>query len=442
MKSTKKLLSISNLKKYFPVAKSSIFQKEQLYVRANEDISIDIYEGETVGVVGESGCGKSTLGRVLLQLYPQTAGTTMYYGATLDSTTPKYVIDTLHHLDRYKARLEKASEKAAELSKKVMDAGGEENADFYLLQERNLALCDEQTCLMHIVTILGGFFAKDEGGKGRELMEKVYYENVKRNKLLEKRTDINAEYELSVGKGDSGKAAGLKAKLDELDSQIAVYDRSTAACQRELDDLRARNAANPEFAKYEAMRDSGIDLARLQYSEMRLLRKDLQIIFQDPYSSLNPRMTIGQIIEEGLLTHNFYRKGSKQMEEHILSTMDECGLQDYMVNRYPHQFSGGQRQRVGIAAAIIGQPKLVIADEPVSALDVTIQAQILDLFMRLRKELGLSYLFISHDMDVIWQISDTVMVMENGRIVETGPRDDVFRDPQHPYTKKLLDAAL
>ena len=117
MKSTKKLLSISNLKKYFPVAKSSIFQKEQLYVRANEDISIDIYEGETVGVVGESGCGKSTLGRVLLQLYPQTAGTTMYYGATLDSTTPKYVIDTLHHLDRYKARLEKASEKAAELSK-------------------------------------------------------------------------------------------------------------------------------------------------------------------------------------------------------------------------------------------------------------------------------------------------------------------------------------
>ena len=143
MKSTKKLLSISNLKKYFPVAKSSIFQKEQLYVRANEDISIDIYEGETVGVVGESGCGKSTLGRVLLQLYPQTAGTTMYYGSTLDATTPKYVIDTLRRLDHYKAKLAKASEKAAELSKKVVDAGGEENADFYLLQDRNLALCDE-----------------------------------------------------------------------------------------------------------------------------------------------------------------------------------------------------------------------------------------------------------------------------------------------------------
>ena len=110
MQNTKKLLSISNLKKYFPIAKTSFFQKEQLYVRANEDISIDIYEGETVGVVGESGCGKSTLGRVLLQLYPQTAGNTMYYGSTLDATTPKYVIDTLQHLDRYKAKLQKASE--------------------------------------------------------------------------------------------------------------------------------------------------------------------------------------------------------------------------------------------------------------------------------------------------------------------------------------------
>ena len=440
MKSTKKLLSISNLKKYFPVAKSSIFQKEQLYVRANEDISIDIYEGETVGVVGESGCGKSTLGRVLLQLYPQTAGTTMYYGATLDSTTPKYVIDTLHHLDRYKARLEKASEKAAELSKKVMDAGGEENADFYLLQERNLALCDEQTCLMHIVTILGGFFAKDEGGKGRELMEKVYYENVKRNKLLEKRTDINAEYELSVGKGDSGKAAGLKAKLDELDSQIAVYDRSTAACQRELDNLRARNAANPEFAKYEAMRDSGIDLARLQYSEMRLLRKDLQIIFQDPYSSLNPRMTIGQIIEEGLLTHNFYRKGSKQMEEHILSTMDECGLQDYMVNRYPHQFSGGQRQRVAIARALVVKPKFIVCDECVSALDVSIQSQIINLLQELKEKQNLTYMFISHDLSVVRYISDRICVMYLGNIVELADAETIFKDPRHPYTVALLSS--
>ena len=163
MLNTKKLLSISNLKKYFPVAKSSFFQKEQLYVRANEDISLDIYEGETIGVVGESGCGKSTLGRVLLQLYAQTAGNTMYYGATLDETTPRYVADTLQHLDKYRARLTKAGEKAAELDRQV-SAVGEDKADFYLLQERNLARCEEQTCLNAIVKILGGFYAKDEGG--------------------------------------------------------------------------------------------------------------------------------------------------------------------------------------------------------------------------------------------------------------------------------------
>ena len=144
MPSTKKLLSITNLKKYFPVAKSSIFQKNQLYVRANEDITLDIYEGETLGVVGESGCGKSTLGRVLLQLYPQTAGCTLYYGVTLDELTPKYVYDTIKNQNKYRKRLEKASAKARELEKKVKEAGGEDGADFYLLQDCNIAQCDEK----------------------------------------------------------------------------------------------------------------------------------------------------------------------------------------------------------------------------------------------------------------------------------------------------------
>ena len=158
MKSTKKLLSITDLKKYFPVAKTSIFQRNQLYVRANEDISLDIYEGETIGVVGESGCGKSTLGRTLLQLYPQTAGNTMYYGVSLADMTPAYFKDTLRNLEKYKAKYKKAVEKAEELSKKVEETG-EESADFYLLQNRNLARCEEKICLNNIVKIMGGFFA-------------------------------------------------------------------------------------------------------------------------------------------------------------------------------------------------------------------------------------------------------------------------------------------
>ena len=173
MQNTKKLLSITNLKKYFPVAKTSLFQKEQLYVRANEDITLDIYEGETLGVVGESGCGKSTLGRVILQLYPQTAGTTMYYGSTLADAAPAYVEHTLKNLGKYKTLLQKAQAKAQELDNKVEQAGGKEKADFYLLQEQNLAHCEAQTCLNNIVKIMGGFFAADEA-RGTELPLKEY----------------------------------------------------------------------------------------------------------------------------------------------------------------------------------------------------------------------------------------------------------------------------
>lgn len=442
MQSTKKLLSISNLKKYFPVAKSSVFQKNQLYVRANEDISLDIYEGETIGVVGESGCGKSTLGRVLLQLYPQTAGNTMYYGTSLDAITPAYVADTLIHLDRYKARLVKASAKAAELNRKVEEVG-EDKADFYLLQDRNLARCEEETALNAIVKIVGGFYAKDEGGRGLSLLRKVYGENVKRNRLLKKQKTLQVEYDHATQLGKASaekKAADLKAKLDALKEKIAVCDDSVNACQSELDALRAANASDPEFSKYEAMRDSGIDLARLNYSEMRLLRKDLQIIFQDPYSSLNPRMTIGQIIEEGLVTHKFFKHGSPKMREYIVQTMKECGLQEYMLHRYPHQFSGGQRQRVAIARALAVNPKFIVCDECVSALDVSIQSQIINLLQELKEKQNLTYMFISHDLSVVRYISDRICVMYLGNVVELADAKTIFEDPRHPYTVALLSS--
>ncbi|MCR2050153.1 ATP-binding cassette domain-containing protein [Acetatifactor muris] len=442
MQNTKKLLSISNLKKYFPVAKSSFFQKEQLYVRANEDISLDIYEGETIGVVGESGCGKSTLGRVLLQLYAQTAGNTMYYGATLDEITPRYVADTLQHLDKYRARLTKAGEKAAELDRQV-SAVGEDKADFYLLQERNLARCEEQTCLNAIVKILGGFYAKDEGGKGRELLQKVFDENVKRNKLKTRYQDSRGKYDYCIQQGmdeSKAKVGGLKKTLEELREKMEACDRSVAACQQELDALRVANDGDAEFVRYEAMRDSGIDLARLKYSEMRLLRKDLQIIFQDPYSSLNPRLTIGQIIEEGLVTHKFYKHGSPKMREHIVETMKKCGLQEYMLHRYPHQFSGGQRQRVAIARALAVGPKFIVCDECVSALDVSIQSQIINLLQELKEKENLTYMFISHDLSVVRYISDRICVMYLGNIVELGDAKTVFEDPRHPYTVALMSS--
>ena len=197
----------------------------------------------------------------------------------------------------------------------------------------------------------------------------------------------------------------------------------------------------PSYLKKEPnLQDEGIDLARLTAVEMRRLRRDLQIIFQDPYSSLDPRMTVGQLIAEGVETHGFFKRGTKEMQEYVLKIMNDCGLREEMLHRYPHQFSGGQRQRISIARALAVQPKFVVCDECVSALDVSIQSQILNLLSDLKKKEGLTYLFISHDLSVVRYISDRIGVMYLGKIVEQGTAQDVFENPRHPYTIALISA--
>ena len=445
MKSTKRLLSITNLKKYFPIAKSSIFQKEQLYVRANEDITLDIYEGETLGIVGESGCGKSTLGRVLLQLYPQTAGTTMYYGTTLDILAPSYIEDTIRKFKKYKAEVLKAEAKYASVCEKINEIG-EENADFFLLQNRNLAQSEAKTKLDHVVKIVGGFYTMDdaEGDQARAMILKIHKLNVDRNLITEEIRDIEIRLSKIADGGVEQKEQKLfdklSAKKAQLESNVAVIDGKLGESQAAIDAIRASKAKNPEFAKYEAMRDSGIDLSRLKYKEMRVLRKDMQIIFQDPYSSLNPRFTIGQIIEEGLLTHKMFRPGSEKMREHVVDTMKKCGLQEYMLHRYPHQFSGGQRQRISIARSLAVNPKFIVCDECVSALDVSIQSQIINLLQELKEKEKLTYMFISHDLSVVRYISDRICVMYLGNVVELADAGTIFSDPRHPYTVALLSS--
>ncbi len=262
----KVLLRVRDVKQYFPVKKTKLREKQR-YVRANDGISLDIYAGETLGLVGESGCGKSTLGRTLLQLYPQTDGQVLYY--------------------------------------------------------------------------------KD----GKE-----------------------------------------------------------------------------------------IDLKSLSKEEMRVLRKDLQLIFQDPYSSLNPRMTVGQIIGEGLVSHGVFKRGDPAMRDYIFKVMENCGLATYMFGRYPHQFSGGQRQRIGIARSLALNPSFVVCDEAVSALDVSIQSQILNLLSDLKEQQNLTYLFITHDLSVVKYISDRIGVMYLGNMVELAPTEELFANTLHPYTEALLSA--
>jgi oligopeptide transport system ATP-binding protein len=183
----------------------------------------------------------------------------------------------------------------------------------------------------------------------------------------------------------------------------------------------------------------GIDILPLPESEFRPLRRRVQMIFQDPFGSLNPRHTIFQIIGEALEIH-FPKMSSSQREQRVADLLKQVGLKPEMMHRYPHEFSGGQRQRIGIARALAVEPEFIVCDEPVSALDVSVQAQIVNLLQDLQEQLGLTYLFIAHDLAVVEHISDQVLVMYHGKIVEAATAEEIYEAPQHDYTRKLLSA--
>lgn len=435
----KVLLRISNLKQYFPL------KKKGLYVKANDGISLDIYEGEVFGLVGESGCGKSTLGRSLLQLYKQTDGRTMYYGRNLLDMAPEYAVETVKHLERAKKtmfelaqKLEKEEAHYASLSEE--EQMHHKDALDAVRKEANDALLD-------ITNLVGGLIVADNLDEVKTAFLKLYESAKQRKKLRDELSVLESKHADMKNRIDNKLKGASESKLQKLNTSIeskkALLDKAEKAVAENVhhvEELRAENKKHADFDKYEAYYDEGVDLARLKYDEMRLLRSDLQLIFQDPYSSLNPRMSVGQIISEGMKTHNLLAKNDSRMQEKVLAVMESCGLAPYFLHRYPHQFSGGQRQRIGIARSLAVEPKFVVCDEAVSALDVSIQSQIINLLYDLREERNLTYMFITHDLSVVKYISDRIGVMYLGNLVELACSDDIFKKPLHPYTEALITA--
>ena len=442
-KEKKLLLQISNLKQYFPVGKDQ-------FVKANDGISIDIYEGETFGLVGESGCGKSTLGRSVLQLYKQTDGRTMYFGRSIDELAPQYAYDTFKNLSSHRHAMQEAQKKYEQFQQKydAMDEKEQFAAHAELMTLRKEA----NDRMLDITTLIGGLVVAPDLKPVEEVYMREFEQSKKLSKCMQKRQDIqldidDAQYNLDKARengksvdGPQRKLSHAQDKMKELQQEITAISNRITEIHKDVDALREKHKNDASFDQYEQYHSTGVDLARLSYKEMRGLRSDLQLIFQDPYSSLNSRMTVGQIIGEGMLAHKYFRRNDDRMKEEIIRVMDECGLAPYFLHRYPHQFSGGQRQRIGIARSLALRPKFVVCDEAVSALDVSIQAQIINLLQDLKESQNLTYLFITHDLSVVKYISDRIGVMYLGNMVETAPSDDVFAHPLHPYTEALLNA--
>ncbi len=444
----KPLLRISNLKQYFPL------KTKGLYVKANDGITLDIYEGETLGLVGESGCGKSTFGRTLLQLYRQTDGRTMYYGRTLDDIAPKYVGDTIRTLDKRRKQMKELEAKrdAVQREYDAMQDGKEKYAKANDLEQ---AKKEAKDAFLDMANLIGGFLTVDDLAPVTEAFMGTYRLSSKQHNAEERQETATldleeAKFNLEQAKKDPRKAsrvagletkvAKLQAKCDEIDREIEEVKAELVEARAKIDEMRKPYANDAEFQRVEAYRDDGIDLARLEYNEIRELRSDLQMIFQDPYSSLNPRMTVGQIISEGMIAHNQYKKNDERLQEAIIKVMDDAGLAAYFIHRYPHQFSGGQRQRIGIARSLAVHPKFVVCDEAVSALDVSIQSQIINLLQDLKEQQNLTYLFITHDLSVVKYISDRIGVMYLGSMVELAESQELFDHPRHPYTEALMNA--
>lgn len=387
------ILKVNNLKQYF----KSGFGRNKILVKAVDDVSFEIKKGEVFSLVGESGCGKTTTGRTIIKLYKSSGGEIYFHNTRIlsDVKAAKKEFKESMKAARFDLRSKKITRERfdilrQEAKQKLKSAKKDKNFE-NILDEKGIQASKNIESLEEYKTI-------DEN----------YSERIK---LSEKKIK-----ELLDAKKEKSKN---KKNLKEINLEIKKETKNL-----NLNKLRKKQ-----------------DINNLKYrlvNKNKLLMRKMQMIFQDPIASLNPRMTVKEIIAEGLRINGY--KNEEVIDRKVKEALETVGLVSEHASRYPHEFSGGQRQRIGIARSLVVEPSFIVADEPISALDVSIRAHIINLLNELREEKGITILFIAHDLSVVKYFSDRLAVMYFGKIVEIGNKDKIFNNPMHPYTLSLLDS--
>ncbi|OQC11489.1 MAG: Oligopeptide transport ATP-binding protein OppF [Tenericutes bacterium ADurb.Bin087] len=477
------ILSVRHLKQFFTSGRGA----NKLRTKAVHDISFDIKKGEVFGLVGESSCGKTTTGRSIIKLYDVTSGSVYFKGYRINAGSrwnEKEIKWKTIRTNREIKRLKKVlkadikQEKLA-LKQKIKEA----ELDILAKSNPELAAAKrELAALLVTVQERKNIFTKDEYSfktkirdlkqalrdeirersddsqddndiivaeinkkyEGQMTRETKKFEKARKQFVKEQDKDSKRILELQsvIKTGEKNLAPALKNELAA--EKLVIATKVKAECDHRIAELKEATAkviAELKANLAEIVKTQKEKIAQIRYDmkhiDMDIMNK-MQMIFQDPIDSLNPRMTVEDIIQEGLQIQGM--KNRAENSKKVIEALEKVGLISDYASRYPHEFSGGQRQRIGIARALIMNPEFIIADEPVSALDVSIRAQIINLLNDLRDELGLTILFIAHDLSVVKYFCDRIAVMYYGNIVELTTSDELFRHPLHPYTKALLSA--